>query len=262
MVPALEATLADFGVDLHAQRNVELDLEDRPNKTPRAFCVPIEIPEPRDARDQAAGRPRRLARALPRGRAHRALRAHVGVAVGRRAAARRQRRHRGLGDAARAPHDRAGVAQAAARRSAAARVRRGRRDAAALDPAPLLREADLRARVPHGGRRDDDAPALRRAARRRAQGDAERHGLPCGHRRRVLLVAVPARVGVRGAVALVPAREVRQRVVHRRDAGSLIRELWSEGQKPTADELLREVTGAEVELEAAAERVRESLAAV
>ena len=45
MVPALEATLSDFGVDLHAQRNVELDLEDRPNKTPRAFCVPIEIPD-------------------------------------------------------------------------------------------------------------------------------------------------------------------------------------------------------------------------
>ena len=44
--------------------------------------------------------------------------------------------------------------------------------------------------------------------------------------------------------------------------GSLIRELWSEGQKPTADEILLEVTGARLELEAAAERVRESLAAV
>ena len=41
----------------------------------------------------------------------------------------------------------------------------------------------------------------------------------------------------------VPAREVRQRVVHRRTAGSLIRELWTEGQKPTADEILLEVTG-------------------
>ena len=59
-----------------------------------------------------------------------------------------------------------------------------------------------------------------------------------------------------------PAREVRQRVVHAQDAGSLLRELWSEGQKPTADELLREVTGATLELEAAAERVREALAAV
>jgi hypothetical protein len=48
----------------------------------------------------------------------------------------------------------------------------------------------------------------------------------------------------------------------RKDAGSLIRELWSEGQKPTADELLREVTGATLELEAAADPVREALAAV
>jgi hypothetical protein len=47
----------------------------------------------------------------------------------------------------------------------------------------------------------------------------------------------------------------------RKDAGSLIRELWSEGQKPTADEILREVTGATLTLEAAADRVREALAA-
>jgi hypothetical protein len=46
----------------------------------------------------------------------------------------------------------------------------------------------------------------------------------------------------------------------RRDAGSLLRELWSEGQKPTADEILQEVTGASIELEAAGERVREALA--
>jgi hypothetical protein len=47
----------------------------------------------------------------------------------------------------------------------------------------------------------------------------------------------------------------------RKDAGSLLRELWSEGQKPTADELLQDVTGATLELEAAADRVREGLAA-
>src|SRR6185437_10329676 len=44
MLPALESTLGDLGVDLRAQENVELDLEDRPNKSPRAFCVPIEVP--------------------------------------------------------------------------------------------------------------------------------------------------------------------------------------------------------------------------
>ncbi len=45
MVPALESTLGDLGVDLRSQENVELDLEDRPNKSPRAFCVPIEVPQ-------------------------------------------------------------------------------------------------------------------------------------------------------------------------------------------------------------------------
>ncbi len=44
MVPALEATLADLGIDLRTQQNVELDLEARPSKSPRAFCAPIEVP--------------------------------------------------------------------------------------------------------------------------------------------------------------------------------------------------------------------------
>jgi hypothetical protein len=47
----------------------------------------------------------------------------------------------------------------------------------------------------------------------------------------------------------------------RRDAGSLLRELWSEGQRPTADELLKELTSAEIELEPVAESVRDGLAA-
>jgi hypothetical protein len=45
----------------------------------------------------------------------------------------------------------------------------------------------------------------------------------------------------------------------KKEAGSLLRELWSLGQKPTADEILRDVTGAEIELEAVAERAREGL---
>jgi hypothetical protein len=44
MLPSLEATLADLGIDLESQRNVHLDLEQRPAKTPRAFCSPIEVP--------------------------------------------------------------------------------------------------------------------------------------------------------------------------------------------------------------------------
>jgi hypothetical protein len=47
----------------------------------------------------------------------------------------------------------------------------------------------------------------------------------------------------------------------RKDAGSLIRDLWGEGQKPTADEMLLEVTGARIDMEAVADRIREALAA-
>jgi hypothetical protein len=45
MLPALVATLADLGIDLEGQSNVHLDLEQRPQKSPRPFCVPIEIPD-------------------------------------------------------------------------------------------------------------------------------------------------------------------------------------------------------------------------
>jgi hypothetical protein len=44
MIPALRRTLGDLGVDLDAQQNVHLDVENRPLKDPRAFCAPIEVP--------------------------------------------------------------------------------------------------------------------------------------------------------------------------------------------------------------------------
>ncbi len=46
----------------------------------------------------------------------------------------------------------------------------------------------------------------------------------------------------------------------RRDAGDLLRELWSLGQGPTADELLADATGQRLEMGAVAERIREGLA--
>ncbi len=45
MLPALEGTLADLGIDLRSQKNIELDVEQRPKKSPRPFCVPIEVPD-------------------------------------------------------------------------------------------------------------------------------------------------------------------------------------------------------------------------
>lgn len=44
MLSALKATLAGLGIDLRGQQNVEIDVASRPSKTPRAFCAPIEIP--------------------------------------------------------------------------------------------------------------------------------------------------------------------------------------------------------------------------
>ena len=47
-VPALARTLAGLGIDLEKQSNVTLDLEERPKKSPRAFCIGIDVP--RDVR--------------------------------------------------------------------------------------------------------------------------------------------------------------------------------------------------------------------
>jgi hypothetical protein len=44
MLPALRGTLSNLGIDLDAQSNVHLDVEERPTKSPRAFCAPIEVP--------------------------------------------------------------------------------------------------------------------------------------------------------------------------------------------------------------------------
>jgi hypothetical protein len=44
-VPALRATLEGLGIDIDRQRNVELDVEPRRGKVPRAFCAPIRVPD-------------------------------------------------------------------------------------------------------------------------------------------------------------------------------------------------------------------------
>jgi hypothetical protein len=45
MVPALRDTLRRLGIALDDQANVHLDTEDRPKKSPRAFCVAVRAPE-------------------------------------------------------------------------------------------------------------------------------------------------------------------------------------------------------------------------
>src|SRR3954449_2022857 len=44
-IPALRQTLAGMGIDIDRQRNVILDAEVRPTKSPRAFCAPVKVPD-------------------------------------------------------------------------------------------------------------------------------------------------------------------------------------------------------------------------
>ena len=44
LIPALEQTLAGLGIALARQPNVRLDTEQRPLKSPRAFCAPVHVP--------------------------------------------------------------------------------------------------------------------------------------------------------------------------------------------------------------------------
>ena len=81
MLPALEATLADLGIDLRGQANVELDLERAAAEGAPRVLLHDRDPGPRRADDPADGRAVRLARPVPRGRPRRALRTHVGVSA-------------------------------------------------------------------------------------------------------------------------------------------------------------------------------------
>jgi len=45
IVETLRKTLAGMGIMLDRQKNIEIDTEERPKKSPRAFCAPIKVPD-------------------------------------------------------------------------------------------------------------------------------------------------------------------------------------------------------------------------
>jgi hypothetical protein len=45
LVESFARTMAGIGLDLDAQPNVLLDTEERPTKTPRAYCAPVRVPQ-------------------------------------------------------------------------------------------------------------------------------------------------------------------------------------------------------------------------
>jgi hypothetical protein len=250
-----------MGVDLHAQKNVQLDLEDRPNKTPRAFCVAIEIPERVILVIKPQGGPDDW-RALFHEAGHTEHFAHTSPSL--------TMEEKRLGDNA--------VTEGWAMLL----------EHLTIDPVWLEKTIDFQR--PHEFAAEGATQllwVLRRYCAKliyelefHAEADAT-----AMRPRYVELLSDALKVEPSGTDYLADiddgfyasqylrawAFEAQLRAYlrekfgnawfTRKDAGSLLRELWSEGQKPTADELLQDVTGATLELEAAADRVREGLAA-
>ncbi|HVS84572.1 MAG TPA: hypothetical protein VHD91_02965 [Gaiellaceae bacterium] len=260
MVPALEATLGELGIDLRAQRNVQLDLEDRPSKDPRAFCVPIEIPERVILVIKPQGGPDDW-RALFHEAGHTEHFAHTAASL-----AMEEKR---LGDNA--------VTEGWAMLL----------EHLTFDPVWLERRLDFPRPYDFSA---EGATQLLWVVRRycaKLLYELELHAAPdptALRPRYVELLADALKVSPSDTDYLADvddgfyaseylrawAFEAQLRSYlretfgnawfARRDAGSLLRELWAEGQKHTADELLKEVSGDRLELEAVADRVREALA--
>ena len=259
MLPALEGTLAELGIDLRAQENVELDVEQRPLKSPRAFCVPIKIPDRVVLVIQPIGGPDDW-HALFHEAGHAEHFAHA-----RRELAFEEKR---LGDnavtegwASLLEHlvdepawleRRLDVARPAdfARENATGLLYFVRRYAA-----KLLYELELHANGELDAMRDRYVELIGDALKISpspadwlADVDA---GFYASSYLRSWALEAALRQFLRG--------EFGNAWFSRREAGSLLRELWEQGQRWTAEALLREVTGGGLELSAVVERVREVL---
>jgi hypothetical protein len=259
MVPALEASLAELGVDLRSQSNVHLDLDDRPNKSPRAFCVPIEIPDRVMLVIKPTGGPDDW-RAFFHEAGHAEHFAHTS-----RSLTVEERR---LGDNA--------VTEGWAmliehltsdpvwleRRLDFPRPREFAAESAVQllwllrrYCAKLLYELELHATADVTAMRPRYVELLHDALKVEPSDTDYLDDVDEGFYASQYLRAWAFEAQLRGYL--------RERFGNawfsRRDAGSLVRELWSEGQRPTADEILKDVSGQSLELEAVAARIREAL---
>jgi hypothetical protein len=262
MIPALEGTLADLGIDLHAQKNVELDLEDRPSKDPRAFCSPIEVPgrvvlvlKPQGGPDDWS--------VLFHEAGHTEHFAHTDSSL--------SPEEKRLGDNA--------VTEGWAMLL----------EHLTTDPVWLERRLDFPRPYEFAAEGAVQLLWLVRRYCAKLLYELEFHtadDLTALQPRYVELLSDATKVEPAASDYLSDIDEgfyateylrawafeaqlrayLRERFGNawfsRREAGSLLRELWAEGQKPTADELLYDVTGEKLELAAVGDRVREALAAV
>jgi hypothetical protein len=261
MLPALEGTLADLGIDLRAQENVELDLDDRPTKDPRAFCSPIEVPGRVVLVMKPQGGPDDW-RALFHEAGHTEHFAHTDASL--------SPEERRLGDNA--------VTEGWAMVL----------EYLTTDPVWLERRLDFPRPYEFAAEGAVQLLWLVRRYSAKLLYELEFHSAedPSALQPRYVELlgdatkVEPAATDYLGdiddgfyaseylrawAFEAQLRAHLRERFGNawfsRREAGSLLRELWAEGQRPTADELLYEVTGERLELGAVGDRVREALAA-
>jgi len=259
MVPALEGTLRDLGIDLKSQENVTLDLDERPNKSPRAFCAPIEVPDRVVLVIQPIGGPDDW-RALFHEAGHTEHFAHTS-----RDLTMEEKR---LGDNAVTegwamllqhltdepewltklldfprPHE-------YAVEGATGLLYYVRRYAA-----KILYEVEFHAAADVTQMRGRYAELLSDALKLDVAPANYLADIDSGFYVSSYLRSWAFEAQLRAYLK----EKFGSRWFASRDAGSLLRELWGEGQKMRAEEMLKEVTGSTLEMEAVAERVREEI---
>jgi len=259
MLPALEATLADLGIDVRGQENVHLDLESRPSKSPRAFCAPIDVPgkvmlviQPIGGKDDWE--------ALFHEAGHTEHYAHTSGSLGFEA--------RRLGDMA-VTEGWAMLMQHLVvepawlnRRLDVPRVDDLARDGAVSllyfvrrYSAKLLYEIEFFQTEEPRTMRTRYSELLSDALKLPVAEESYLDDIDGGFYVTGYLRSWAFEAQLREFLR----SELGNDWFARRDAGDLLRELWSLGQGPTADELLKDVTGARLEMASVAERIREPL---
>jgi oligoendopeptidase F len=257
MIPALEATLAGLGIDLRSQRNIHLDVEERPLKRPRAFCSSIEVPGRIMLVIKPMGGPDDW-HALFHEAGHAEHFAHTSASLSMEA--------KRLGDNA-VSEGWAMLLEYLVDEPAwqAQRLNMPRADQFAEEGATHLLYIVRRYCAKHLyelelHELDDPAPARARyvellgdALRIEPMGANYLDDVDDGFYATSYLRAWAFEAQLRSHLLERYGRDW----FTQREAGSLLRELWSEGQGYTADEILGEVAGMRIELAAIGDRVAE-----
>jgi hypothetical protein len=259
MLPALEATLAGLGIDLRTQDNVHLDIEPRPTKTPRAFCAPIEVPGRVMLVIQPIGGPDDW-HALFHEAGHTEHYAHTSAHLPVEA--------RRLGDNAVTEgwamllellvNDPGWLARRldfARPAEFAAEATTGLLYFVRRYAAKFLYELELHSGAELEGMRRRYVERMEDALKIEVSEADYLADVDAGFYSSSYLRAW----AFESTLSRFLREEFGSAWFTRREAGSLLRELWHEGQRPTADELIDEVVGAELALDAVTKRIRETV---